>query len=598
MGSLFKPDPPKPPDPRETSAAQTGTNVGTAIANTQMGNVNQYGPDGSLTYSQRGTYDYTDPYTGKTYEIPQYAATTQLSPQMQAIHDQRQGTQFNMSALANEQAAFLRDYLAMPGYSSGATMPTHRMDGYGGSSQPRAQTQSGPIGLMPSASSGPLNGKFGSPRPPTPEEVQNKGWMGTGSTGIRPKGGSQRPPAMSPQPRTGGPASRAQRPGADLPAYGTVPGQSNFERYARDANLIDRNARGGAIQRRVGSGGRITDRIAGAGPIRMGVRNPNVINRDAQGGDITRTYGTGFSEDRRRVERALLERMQPQLDQDREQLDTQLANQGITLGSDAWRSARDDYSRSVNDARLGAILAGGQEQSRMVGMERDRAGFQNAAQAQAFGQDAANIQQRNAAIGQQFGQNLAGAQFANAAQGQRFGQNATRAQFANQAQAQRFGQGLQRGQFANAAQQQAFGQDAANIAQRNAVRQQALGNRNTAIEGDNASLSQLFGQGMQQFNAQNSLRNQTLQEQFAVRNQPINEITALLSGSQVSQPQFQMNQPSPIPTTDNAGLINANYNQRYNNWQQQNQASQNLWGNLFGAAGSFGGAGINAGWWS
>ena len=47
---MGKPDAPQPTDPKETSAAQTGTNVSTAIANAMMGNVNQITPNGSLTY--------------------------------------------------------------------------------------------------------------------------------------------------------------------------------------------------------------------------------------------------------------------------------------------------------------------------------------------------------------------------------------------------------------------------------------------------------------------------------------------------------------------------------------------------------------------
>jgi len=74
---------------------------------------------------------------------------------------------------------------------------------------------------------------------------------------------------------------------------------------------------------------------------------------------------------------------------------------------------------------------------------------------------------------------------------------------------------------------------------------------------------------------------------MAMRNQPINEITALLSGSQVSMPNFQMNQPSSIATTDNAGLINANYGQQQQNYQQQMQNWNSTMGGLFGMGGAF-----------
>lgn len=109
MGSKQKA--PAPPDPMETSAAQTGTNIGTATANNMMGMVNQVTPDGSLTYETTGMQQYTDPYTGQTYDIPQYTATTALSPEQQAIQEQNRGAQLNMASVANERSDFLRNYL-------------------------------------------------------------------------------------------------------------------------------------------------------------------------------------------------------------------------------------------------------------------------------------------------------------------------------------------------------------------------------------------------------------------------------------------------------------------------------------------------------
>ncbi|PII38583.1 hypothetical protein T190_18770 [Sinorhizobium meliloti CCBAU 01290] len=36
---------PSPPDPNKTASAQTATNIGTAIANQTLGNVNQVTPE-------------------------------------------------------------------------------------------------------------------------------------------------------------------------------------------------------------------------------------------------------------------------------------------------------------------------------------------------------------------------------------------------------------------------------------------------------------------------------------------------------------------------------------------------------------------------
>lgn len=111
---MGKPKAPAAPDPAKTAAAQTGTNVTTALANAQLGNVNQYGPDGSVTYSQKGGTTFTDPTSGASYWIPQYEQTTTLSPQQQAIKAQNDAASLNLGTIANEQTNFLRDYLNKP----------------------------------------------------------------------------------------------------------------------------------------------------------------------------------------------------------------------------------------------------------------------------------------------------------------------------------------------------------------------------------------------------------------------------------------------------------------------------------------------------
>lgn len=263
------PDIPEPPSPTETSAAQTGTNVATAIANTALGAVDQFTPDGSLTYSfgspsgvsrdqfnadwymqqnpdvaqnyvgdawshwnQHGRfegrmpyegytpapgandpnayYSWTDPSTGQTYQIPRVTATTTLSPQGEQLRDLNNETRTNMATVGRDASAFLGDYLT-------------------------------------------------------------------------------------------------ERP------------------------------------------------------------------------ELRTTYGTDWSADRKRVEDAMLSRLQPQFARDRDALQTRLANQGITPGSEAWAREIEAFERSVNDARTGVVLAGGDEQSRLAGLDRDRAMFENTA---------------------------------------------------------------------------------------------------------------------------------------------------------------------------------------------------------------------------
>lgn len=76
-------------------------------------------------------------------------------------------------------------------------------------------------------------------------------------------------------------------------------------------------------------------------------------------------------------------------------------------------------------------------------------------------------------------------------------------------------------------------------------------------------------------------RAQGFSEALAKRNQPINEITALLSGSQVSNPA-QMSGPTPqaqVGGVDYTGLVNQQY-------KSQLDSSNALMGGLFGLAGS------------
>jgi hypothetical protein len=79
--------------------------------------------------------------------------------------------------------------------------------------------------------------------------------------------------------------------------------------------------------------------------------------------------GSGdFSADRDKITQSLIDRNQSQMDRTRGGQETQLRNQGIVPGSEAWKNAMDDIARQENDFNLGAIQAGGAEQSRLFGL--------------------------------------------------------------------------------------------------------------------------------------------------------------------------------------------------------------------------------------
>lgn len=279
---ISKPKAPTPPSPQATADAQTQTNVGTALANTALGQVSQRGPDGSLTYNQTGSQ--TINIGGKEYTIPRYEAVTQLSDAAQQRYDTTNRVQQNMA-------------------NAGET----------------------------------LSGQI----------------MST----------------------TGQPIS-----------YEGLP------------------------------------ELAGSG---------------------------GYEASRKSVEDAIYSRLNPQMDRARASRETMLANRGIRPGSEAYDRAMRDMGETENDARMQAVLAGGQEQSRMAGLD-----------------------------------------------------SATRAQM--------------------------------------------LGERTSAA------------------------------------NEPINRLSAILSGTQVNTPQYQTYTPQGMPTTDVASIVGNNYQQKQQNYQSQLNAQQGAIGGLFG----------------
>lgn len=77
-------------------------------------------------------------------------------------------------------------------------------------------------------------------------------------------------------------------------------------------------------------------------------------------------------------------------------------------------------------------------------------------------------------------------------------------------------------------------------------------------------------------------RGQSVQEILTARNQPLNEISALMSGSQVSQPNFTNTPQTQVSGVDYAGLVNNNYNQEVAQQQGMLGGLAGLGGSLIG----------------
>lgn len=262
----------------------------------------------------------------------------------------------------------------------------------------------------------------------------------------------------------------------------------------------------------------------------------------ANSGNIQDSYGpTDYSADRKAVEDALYSRVNPQLDRDRNQLETKLVNQGLARGSTAFNNAMDEANRQANDARMQVVGAGGAEQTRLAGLARDAGNFTNAAQQQ------------------------------------RYGQNLGAGQFANTAQQQGYDQSIGAGTFANTAQQQKFDQQQGT---------QTFNNQTVAQNNDTAQRG--FTNTQAAGNFANTARQQGVQELLAFRNQPINEISGLMSGGQVNIPQFQGYNAPTVANTDVSGNY---YNSAAIN--QQNYATKAAQQNaLVGGLAGLGGSGL------
>lgn len=77
----------------------------------------------------------------------------------------------------------------------------------------------------------------------------------------------------------------------------------------------------------------------------------------------------GYADQRKAVEDAIYSRLNPELERARAARETDLANRGIRMGSAAYDRAMQGVGQNENDARMQAVLAGGQEQSRLASMD-------------------------------------------------------------------------------------------------------------------------------------------------------------------------------------------------------------------------------------
>ena len=317
------------------------------------------------------------------------------------------------------------------------------------------------------------------------------------------------------------------------------------------------------------------------------------------------------------AQQAIMSRLDPQLQRQRAQLETQLTNQGLARGGEAYNAAITEQQQQENDLRTQAALQGisldmGARQQGL-GEAQTLGSFANQSALAGFGAGQQATQSQNAAIAQNAGIALQSGQFANQAQAQQFAQRLAAGEFGRDAQlasfqtgqsaqdavnraiSQNFSQGLGAAGAYNAAAGQQFGQDMDIAGLYNA----ALGQNQAAAlqqaQAQAALQSQGFNQAQSQANFQNAQRQAALQEQLALRQLPLNEVAAIMGGAQVQLPQFQAYQGAEV----GAAPVFAG-TQAAGNFAQQNYANQTaaynakmgMYGSLAGAAGAAAGGGF------
>lgn len=402
MGKKSGPTPPPAPDPYATAQAQGEQNRDTAIAQVQLNNMNQYTPQGNLTYEQTGTWaDGT----------PRFSQTFEYSPEQQALYDQQNQIAQALSGLAGDNIQRVADVQGQD---------------FNFDNLPALQG----VNYDPQALQG---------------MVTQLGGFGNVQTGFNSGGGIQSTFG------TGGPLT-------------SDAGTFNYQNQIAGAGDVTRNVEAGQIQQGLDYSG--LDSINTNFDQTVQAANDAVYNQLASRLDPQyqqlesdmrqRLINSGISENSEAFRREM-----DNFARQRTDAYSTAANQGILTGLQAQQqgfgqslAARQQGVSEINNQGAFANSA----QAQQFGQGMANAGLNNQAQAQVFGQNAAQLQAFNQAQQAGFDQSFANAQLNNAAQGQQYQQNLGAAAFGNEAQAQQFGQNMQQAAFGNAAQDQQFQQ--------------------------------------------------------------------------------------------------------------------------------------------
>jgi hypothetical protein len=274
-------------------------------------------------------------------------------------------------------------------------------------------------------------------------------------------------------------------------------------------------------------------------------------------------------------QQAILSRLNPQLQRERADLENRLRNQGLVPGGEAYNREIELFNQRANDLTQQAALQG-------IGLDAQM-------RAQGFSERQIQAEMANQARQAQFGMSAQQAGLYNQAVQQNLEQGMSLQEARNRATAQNFQQALAAMEAARGGEAMRFGQQMDLAGLYNAALAQ---NQQTALQQAQAQAA-LQAQGFNQAQAaaafQNAQRQAALQEQLAMRQLPLNEIAAIMSGAQVQLPQFQAYQGADVAAapifagTQAAGQF---AQQNYQNQLAARNAQLGLLGGVAGMAGT------------
>lgn len=532
---MGKPKAPPPPDYAAAAKAQGEANVNSSLATNYMNQVNQTGPYGSITYNRSNTDGYTLP--DGTF-IPNTTVTTTLSPEQQKLYDQNVNISTRLNDLATQGIGYV------------------------------AEASSKPLDL---ASLPPMTTSL------NPAEYKNaaeKGTLGLQTLGAAPTYSNI---GSGPEYNKAASAPQTQAMG-NGPAYQQMSNGPAYQQMGNGPNY---------------------DRLNSVGNIQTGVQGTNYQDQYDFSNVSQMPKYEDFNSSRDKITDAMMQRLQPYIDRDREALRTQLVNQGVGQGTEAYGWDMDTFQRGVNDQRIAALLAGSQEQQNLF---NNAMGLRQQGVQEAFAQG--NL--KNSVADALFNQRLQQGAFANSAQAQQFGQqsaitgynndqaaremaaqrealgyNNTLADktYGNQNQAlaynndlaykqaafnqdanaynnnlasQQFKDQQATAEFNNSNAAKSFADNLASVGVNNQAQQQEYAQNQQDLLNYNQAREAQFSQGLASGQFANQAHAQALQEADYAKNAPLNMLLALKSGNQVQIPQF-MNaatgtqiQPAPI----------------------------------------------------